>query len=102
MGEIVYLADVERLPRDADGAEVMHCVVRPFPGERHLAMVENIARLLNDLSDDAADQFLVEHFDIEWDRLTAQGVSEPEIEKYIFTTARAIWLRLRKAGAVMA
>lgn len=75
-------------------------IVRVFPGARHLRMVDNIAAYMATLDDVKAEEFLISHFEIEDRRLTAQGISDPEIEKYIFTTARAVWSRLRtvKAG----
>jgi hypothetical protein len=71
-------------------------IIRPFPGERQFRMINTIAAHMATLSDAEAEKFLVFHFDVEWGRLTEQGISEQEIEKYVFTTARAVWSRLRR------
>jgi hypothetical protein len=62
-------------------------------------MIENIAAHMATLGDVEAEKFLVWHFDVEWGRLTEQGVAENEIEKYVYTTARAVWSRLHKMRA---
>jgi hypothetical protein len=99
MGDVVTLTArrrgrAERRIRGGSG------IVHAFPGTRHLRMINNIVAYMATLDDVKAEEFLVSHFEIEDRRLTAQGIPDPEIEKYIFTAAREIWLRLRtvKAG----
>ena len=59
-------------------------------------MVRNVARQMASLSDAEAEEYLVWHFDVEWGRLTEYGVAEEEVERYITTTARAIWSLMYK------
>lgn len=75
--------------------------VVPFPGPRQMRMIETIAHHLSTLTDIDAERFMVGHFAIEERRLVEQSVSEPDIDRYIFETARAIWMRLDQivAGA---
>jgi len=102
MGDVVTL-DEARSHRGADieiGRRRGRSIVIAFPGPRHRRMVDNLAAHMATLDDVEAEEFLVFHFTVEDRRLTEQGIPDPEIEKYIFETARAIWARLRtiKAG----
>jgi hypothetical protein len=99
MGDVVTLTARRRCPA-ARRPSGNSGIVRAFPGARLVRMVNAIAARMATLDDVKAEEFLVSHFEIEDRRLTAQGIPDPEIEKYIFTTARAVWSRLRtiKAG----
>jgi hypothetical protein len=77
----------------------MSAIIHAFPAVRHVRMIKNIARYMAQLPDAEAESYLVRHFDVEWGRLIECGVSDEEIEKYIFTTARAIWSLLSKIRA---
>ncbi|WP_315747581.1 MULTISPECIES: hypothetical protein [unclassified Bradyrhizobium] len=74
--------------------------VRVFPGPRQLRMIECIAAHMATLGELQAREFLVFHFEVvELSRLIDQGISDAEIDSYIFTTARAIWARVRRIQA---
>jgi hypothetical protein len=77
----------------------MSATIHPFPAVRHVRMIRNIAKHMAHLGDAEAERYLVWHFDVEWGRLIECGVSEEEIETYIFTTPRAIWSLLSKIRA---
>jgi Family of unknown function (DUF6074) len=106
MANVVALTSSKRrLPRRySQGAapSLGGAIVRAFPGDRQLRVVESVAAILATVSDADAEQFMVSHLDVEWGRLEAFGVPENEIERHIFTTARAIWMRMRTIGAGVA
>ena len=79
----------------------MSAIIHPFPLSRNANFVGHLAREMALLSDKEAEQFLLEHFQMEWDRLVYFGVAEPEIERQIHTTAQAVWALMFKilAGA---
>jgi hypothetical protein len=72
--------------------------VHVFPTSRHIRMVDNIAAdmraragLVSGDPLDAAEAALIQHLEIEWDRLEHFGVAEPERERDIRAFAVAAW-----------
>jgi hypothetical protein len=102
MSEVISIGERSKGPEKEDAAsDPSHSAeVRAFPGARQLRMIETIAAHMATLGEVEARRFLVFHFEVvELSRLVEQGVSDPEIDRYIFTTARAIWSRVRKIQA---
>jgi hypothetical protein len=97
MGDVVLLKERSPSGRRTNRPRCgSRCVVRAFPGKHHLQIINNIASHMATLDDATEEEFLIFHFEIEERRLIEQGIAEPEIDRYIFETARAIWARLRK------
>jgi len=72
--------------------------VHVFPTSRHIRMVDNIAADMRARAGqvsgdplDAAEAALIQHLEIEWDRLEHFGVAEPERERDIRAFAVAAW-----------
>jgi hypothetical protein len=79
-------------------------IVYAFPTSRHREMVAFIASaMLSQPSPDAAEEYLIEHLEIEWGRLAGIGVGPTEIEWSCREFARAAWaivMRRRKSEGV--
>jgi hypothetical protein len=109
MGEVVFLAGRQARQKDEPNSsdqdqpissDQHRAEVRVFPGARQLGLIEGIAAYMATLGEVEARNFLVFHFEVvELSRLVEQGISNAEIDSYIFTTARAIWARVRKIQA---
>jgi hypothetical protein len=70
----------------------MSAQVHAFPTSRHSKVVEFISREMRACpSIDAAEQHLIKHLEIEWDRLADIGVDADEIERACRAFARAAW-----------
>ncbi|MCK1456673.1 hypothetical protein IVB36_38790 [Bradyrhizobium sp. 35] len=63
-----------------------------FPSSRHRRIVEFIATEMQKRSSvDDAEQYLIDHLDIEWSRLASLGITETEIEQHCHAFAREAW-----------
>jgi hypothetical protein len=76
----------------------MTALIQAFPASR-TKMVQTIAKHLATMSGAKAEEFLIWHFNLEWDRLTRYGMSEQDVESYIGAAARAIWSLLHEIQA---
>jgi hypothetical protein len=66
--------------------------VHAFPSARHQIMVETIASNMRATgSADAAEQLLIAHLEVHWDRLEAFGVDCDDIERECRAFAVAAW-----------
>jgi hypothetical protein len=72
----------------------MKSQIKTFPSARHRVMLETIARaMVACTSPDAAEDFLIRHLNIQWDRLELFGVDCDEIEIECQHFAFAAWRR---------
>ncbi|MCK1474905.1 MULTISPECIES: DUF6074 family protein [unclassified Bradyrhizobium] len=63
-----------------------------FPSSRHRRIVEFIsAEMQKRPSVDDAEQYLIDHLDIEWNRLAGLGITEAEIEQHCHAFALKAW-----------
>jgi hypothetical protein len=71
--------------------------VHAFPTAKHSRMVDTIGRGMAAAgSMDAAEEYLVDHLCIHFDRLEMFGVGESEAEKECIAFARAAWRRFEQ------
>lgn len=72
-------------------------IVHAFPSARHATMVGMISTLMFEAGDlDAAEEQLLSHLEICWDRLEEFGVDCDEIEAECRLFARAAWRRYQQ------
>lgn len=63
-----------------------------FPPARHKKIMAFIVRdMRKKRSPDAAEKYLIEHLEIEWDRLADFGIADAEIELHCHDFAREAW-----------
>ena len=67
-------------------------IVHAFPSSKHAIMVANVARMMHASgSMDAAEQVLIAHLEVHWDRLIGFGVDCDEAEHECRGFAIAAW-----------
>lgn len=63
-----------------------------FPSSQHRRIVEFIVSdMQKRASVDDAEQYLIEHLDLEWSRLADLGITEAEIEQHCHAFALMAW-----------
>lgn len=63
-----------------------------FPSSRHRRIVLFIAtEMRKQPSADAAEEYLLDHLEIEWSRLASLGIPDAEIEPHCRAFATAAW-----------
>jgi hypothetical protein len=78
---------VKRCPKPVRSAEI--CI---FPVALHRRIVRFIAtEMRKQPSADAAEEYLIDHLEIEWGRLANLGIPDTEIESHCHAFAKAVW-----------
>jgi hypothetical protein len=63
-----------------------------FPPERHRTIVAFVVgEMLKQASPDAAEEYLIDHLNIEWGRLSLLGIADAEKDRQCRGFARAAW-----------